>query len=71
MKHKTTWAIVGVIAAFALVVAINALITWFITKFAILPIAAAFGYELPFWPVFILTWVVSSLITSLAQKGKS
>lgn len=71
MKNKTTWAIVGIIAALALLIAINALITWAITKFAILPIAAAMGHELPFWPVFILTWVVTSLIASLAQKKKS
>lgn len=62
---------VGIIGALALLIAINALITWAITKFAILPIAAAMGYELSFWPVFILTWVVTSLITSLAQKKKS
>lgn len=63
MKNKTTWAIVGIIGALALLIAINALITWAITRFAILPIAAAIGHELPFWPVFILTWVVASLIT--------
>lgn len=71
MKNKTAWGIVGIIGALALLIAINALITWAITKFAILPIAAAMGHELPFWPVFILTWVVTSLITSLAQKKKS
>ena len=71
MKNKSTWAIVGVLAALALLIAINALITWAITKFAILPIAAAMGHELPFWPVFILAWVVASLATSLAQKKKS
>lgn len=71
MKHKTTWAVVGVMVALALIVAINALITWAVTKFIILPIAAALGYDLPFWPVFILTWVAASLVTSLTRKKKS
>lgn len=68
MKNKTAWAIVGVLAIFALLIAVNALITWALTKFAILPIAVAMGYELPFWPVFVLTWVVAGFVTSLAQK---
>lgn len=68
MKNKTTWAIVGLLAAFVLILAINALIVWAITTYAILPIAAAMGYDLPFWPVFILLWVATSFISSLFGK---
>lgn len=69
MKNKTTGTVVAMIALFFILsILINAAVTWAITSFAILPIAESFGYELPFWPVFILLWVISSTISAFISK---
>lgn len=53
---------VQVIALVVITLALNFAINWLIVKFLILPIAAALGADLPFWPVFFLTWVVVGLL---------
>lgn len=52
---------VQVIALVVITLALNIAINWAIVKFLILPIAASLGADLPFWPVFFLTWVVVAL----------
>ena len=53
---------VQVIAIVVITLALNIAINWLIVKLLILPIAASLGADLPFWPVFFLTWVVVALL---------
>ena len=52
---------VQIIAVVIITLALNIAVNWLIVKFLILPIAASLGADLPFWPVFFLTWVVAAL----------
>lgn len=52
---------VQIIAVVIITLALNIAVNWLVVKFLILPIAEALGADLPFWPVFFLTWVVVAL----------
>lgn len=61
--------VIGFIGVFLLVLAISFGINWLITDFAILPLAdAIWGIDLPFWPVFIITCIITSIITAAVSR---
>ena len=50
-------------------VAAGALFTTAVVNWGVIPLVVAFGGpELPFWPTFIVTYIVLTLIGSLANR---
>ena len=62
-------AALAIFLLFLAAVAVSGLFTAAVTNWGVIPLVIAFGGpELPFWPTFIVTFVVLSLIGSIANR---
>lgn len=62
-------AALAIFLLFLAAVAVSGLLTAAVTGWGVIPLVLAFGGpELPFWPTFIVTFVVLSLLGSIANR---
>ena len=61
--------VLAVVLLFIAAIAASALFTTAVVNWGVIPLVIAFGGpDLPFWPTFIVTFVVLSLIGSIANR---
>lgn len=62
-------AALAIFLLFLAAVAVSGLFTAAVVNWGVIPLVIAFGGpELPFWPTFIITYIVLTLIGSLANR---
>ena len=61
--------VLAVVLLVIIALAASALITTAVVNWGVIPLVLAFGGpELPFWPTFIITYIVLTVIGSIANR---